>query len=171
MTSYRRKLKSLKGLTAVVEKLRRRGKKIVLANGCFDLLHVGHVRYLSGAKFLGDVLIVGINGDRSVRRLKGRGRPLMPAAARAELVAGFDCTDYVIIFQEHDVKRLLRTVRPDVHAKGGDYTSGTVPERAVVKSYGGRVAIVGGPKVRSTTELIKQVQKSKRFYPKKTGNA
>ena len=95
----------------------------------------------------------------------------MPEAARAELVAGFDCTDYVIIFQEHDVKRLLRTIRPDVHAKGGDYTSDTVPERAVVKSYGGRVAIVGGPKVRSTTELIKRVQRSKRFYPKKMGNA
>jgi len=158
MTSYRRKLKTLKGLTAVVEQLRRRGKKIVLANGCFDLLHVGHVRYLSGAKLLGDVLIVGINGDRSVRRLKGRGRPLMPATARAELVAGFACTDYVIIFQERDVKRLLRTIHPDVHAKGGDYTSDTVPERAVVKSYGGRVAIVGGPKVRSTTEMIRRIK-------------
>jgi rfaE bifunctional protein nucleotidyltransferase chain/domain len=162
MTSFRRKLKTFKGLTAVVERLRRRGKKIVLANGCFDLLHVGHVRYLSGAKFLGDVLIVGINGDRSVRHLKGKGRPLMPEAARAELVAGFACTDYVIIFQEKDVERLLRTIHPDVHAKGGDYTKDTVPERAVVKFYGGRVAIVGGPKVRSTTELIKRIQRSKK---------
>jgi rfaE bifunctional protein nucleotidyltransferase chain/domain len=170
MGSYREKLKTLRRLTAVVEKLRRRGKKVVLANGCFDLLHVGHVRYLSGAKFLGDVLIVGINGDRSVRRLKGKGRPLMPEAARAELVAGFACTDYVTIFQEKDVKRLLRAIRPDVHAKGGDYTADTVPERAVVKSYGGRVAIVGGPKVRSTSEIIKRVQRLERSKSRKVGN-
>jgi len=166
----RDKLKTLAQMNTIAKGLRKRGKKIVLANGCFDLLHVGHVRYLSGAKFLGDVLIVGINGDRSVRRLKGRGRPLMPEAARAELVAGFACTDYVIIFQERDVERLLRTIRPDVHAKGGDYTSDTVPERAVVKSYGGRVAIVGGPKVRSTTELIKRVQRSKRLRSRNAGN-
>ena len=159
MNSFRSKLKTFKRLKTVVEPLRRRGKKIVLANGCFDLLHVGHVRYLAEAKSLGDVLIVGINGDRSVRRLKGKGRPLMPESARAELVAGLECTDYVIIFRESNVERLLRAIRPDVHAKGGDYTADTVPERAVVKSYGGRVAIAGGPKVRSTRGIIEQIRR------------
>ncbi|HUK55486.1 MAG TPA: adenylyltransferase/cytidyltransferase family protein [Nitrospiria bacterium] len=160
MNDDRTKLKTLKGLTAAVRKLRKRGKKIVFANGCFDLLHVGHARYLAGAKSLGDVLIVGINGDRSVRRLKGKGRPLTPEAARAELVAGFACTDYVTIFQEPDAERLLRALRPDVHAKGEDYTIDTVPERDVVRSYGGRVAVVGGPKVRSTRGIIERVKRS-----------
>ncbi|HEY5595500.1 MAG TPA: adenylyltransferase/cytidyltransferase family protein, partial [Nitrospiria bacterium] len=105
-------MKTLKGLKAVVDRLRRRGKKIVLANGCFDLLHVGHVRYLAEAKSFGDLLIVAVNGDRSVRRLKGRGRPLMPESARAELVAGFESTDYVIVFHEPNVERLLRAIRP-----------------------------------------------------------
>ncbi len=159
MNSFRSKLKPLKGLKAVVDRLRRRGNKIVLANGCFDLLHVGHVRYLAEAKSLGDLLIVAVNGDRSVRRLKGEGRPLMPESARAELIAGLECTDHVIIFRESNVERLLRAIRPDVHVKGGDYTSDTVPERAVVKSYGGRVAIAGGPKVRSTRDLIKKVKR------------
>jgi len=161
MNSGRGKLMTLRGLKTVVERLRKRGKRIVLANGCFDLLHVGHVRYLAEAKSLGDVLVVGVNGDRSVRQLKGKGRPLMPESARAELVAGFDCTDYVIVFREPNVERLLRAIRPDVHAKGGDYTIDTVPERAVVKSYGGRVAIAGGPKVRATRGIIDQV---KRFH-------
>lgn len=154
----RDKLKTLAQLKTIVEGLRKRGKKIVLANGCFDILHVGHIRYLNGAKSLGDVLIVGINGDRSVRRLKGPGRPLMPEAARAELVAGLACSDYVVVFGERNVERLLRAIRPDIHAKGGDYTADTVPERAVVKSYGGRVAIAGGPKVRSTSDLIKRIK-------------
>ncbi|MBI3812208.1 MAG: adenylyltransferase/cytidyltransferase family protein [Nitrospirae bacterium] len=159
MKSGRSKLKNLRGLKKVVGRLRRRGKKIVLANGCFDLLHVGHARYLAEARSLGDVLIVGVNGDRSVQQLKGKGRPLMPESARAELVAGFESTDYVIIFQEANVERLLWAIRPDVHAKGGDYTTDTVPERAVVKSYGGRVAIAGGPKVRSTRGIIRQVRR------------
>jgi rfaE bifunctional protein nucleotidyltransferase chain/domain len=160
MTSFRRKLRTFRSLKTEVQRLRRRGKKIVLANGCFDLLHVGHVRYLAEAKSLGDVLIVGINGDRSVRGLKGKGRPLMPESSRAELVAGFECTDYVIVFHEPNVERLLRALRPDVHVKGGDYTPDTVPERAVVKSYDGRVAIAGGPKVRSTRDLIRQIKNS-----------
>ena len=160
MNPFRHKLKSFKGLKTVVERLKRQGKTIVLANGCFDLLHVGHVRYLSEARSLGDVLVVAVNGDRSVRRLKGRGRPLMPESARAELVAGFESTDYVIVFHEPNVERLLRAIRPDIHVKGGDYTPDTVPERAVVKSYGGRVAIAGGPKVRSTRELIRQLKNS-----------
>jgi D-glycero-beta-D-manno-heptose 1-phosphate adenylyltransferase len=162
MKALRSKLKTLKGLEGAVEKLRRGGKKIVLANGCFDLLHVGHARYLAEARSMGDVLIVGINGDRSVRRLKGKGRPLMPASARAELVAGFESTDYVIIFPESNVERLLRAIRPDVHVKGGDYTADTVPERDVVKSYGGRVAIAGGPKVRSTRDIIRRVRRLQR---------
>lgn len=155
------KLRGLAALKQIAARLRQAGKKIVLANGCFDLLHVGHVHYLAGAKSLGDVLIVGVNGDRSVRHLKGKGRPLMPASARAELVAGFSDTDYVTIFHEFNVERILRAIRPDVHAKGSDYTPDTVPEQKVVKSYGGRVAIVGGPKIRSTTELIKKVQRFK----------
>ena len=149
-------------MKTVVERLKRQGKTIVLANGCFDLLHVGHVRYLSEARSLGDVLVVAVNGDRSVRRLKGRGRPLMPESARAELVAGFESTDYVIVFHEPNVERLLRAIRPDIHVKGGDYTPDTVPERAVVKSYGGRVAIAGGPKVRSTRDMIAQVRQSRK---------
>ncbi|MBI3610835.1 MAG: adenylyltransferase/cytidyltransferase family protein [Nitrospirae bacterium] len=153
------KLRGLTALRRIVARLRRAGKTIVLANGCFDLLHAGHVRYLTGAKSLGDVLIVGVNGDRSVRCLKGRGRPLMPASARAGLIAGVGAADYVIIFRQSNVERLLRALRPDVHAKGSDYTPDTVPERAVVKSYGGRVAIVGGPKVRSTREIIEQVRR------------
>lgn len=153
------KLRSLAALKRIAERCRRAGKTIVLANGCFDLLHVGHVRYLAGAKALGDVLIVGVNGDRSVRRLKGRGRPLMAESVRAELVAGFSSTDYVIIFYEPNVERLLRAIRPDVHAKGSDYTPDTVPEREVVKSFGGRVAIVGGPKVCSTRGLIEGIKK------------
>lgn len=162
MKAFRIKLKTRNGLEAVVEKLRRRGKKIVLANGCFDLLHVGHARYLAEARSMGDVLIVAVNGDRSVRRLKGKGRPLMPAPARAELVAGFESADYVIIFPEFNVERLLRAIRPDVHVKGGDYTADTVPERDVVKSYGGRVAIAGGPKVRSTRGIIRRVRRLQR---------
>ena len=122
-------------------------------------MHVGHVRYLAGARSLGDVLVVGVNGDRSVRHLKGRGRPLMPERIRAELVAGCSSSDYVVIFQESTVERLLRTLRPDIHAKGSDYTPDTVPERRIVKSIGGRVAIVGGPKVRSTRDLILKIKR------------
>jgi len=158
MSEPRGKLKTLKVLEKIVRKLRKAGRKIVLANGCFDLLHVGHIRYLADSKSLGDVLVVGINGDRSVRRLKGRGRPLMPQAARAELISGLGFTDYAVIFQEATAGRLLRALRPDVHAKGGDYTTNTVPEREIVKSYGGRVAIAGGPKVRSTREVIRKVK-------------
>jgi len=159
MRDFRRKLKSLEALESIVRRLKRHGKKIVFANGCFDLLHVGHIRYLDQAKELGDVLVVGINGDRSVRRLKGKGRPLMPQSARAELIAGLECTDYVVIFHEKTAERILRALRPDVHAKGGDYTTDTVPERAVAQSYGGRVAIAGGPKVRSTREIIRRLKK------------
>src|SRR5262249_20689060 len=124
------------------------------ANGCFDLLHVGHVRYLAGAKAEGDRLIVAVNDDESVRSLKGAHRPILPATARAELVAALRVVDYVVIFSDRTVDRLLKLLRPDVHCKGTDYTIDTVPERETVRSYGGRVAIVGDPKDHSTRELL-----------------
>lgn len=136
---------------------RRGGAKIVLANGCFDLFHVGHVRYLAGAKELGDILIVGINSDRQVRKLKGENRPFMPERERAEMISALRFVDYVTIFDEPTVEELIRAVRPDFHAKGTDYTAETVPEREIVKEYGGQTAIVGDPKDHSSTELIKKV--------------
>ena len=133
---------------------RASGSRIVLANGCFDVLHVGHVRYLAGAKQLGDILIVGINSDEQVAIQKGAGRPVLPAAERAEIVAALECVNYVTIFDEPTVEDLLLTLKPDVHAKGTDYTIETVPEREVVRSYGGQVAIVGDPKDHSTSAII-----------------
>ena len=138
--------------------VKRRGSaKIVLANGCFDLFHVGHIRYLAGAKELGDILIVGVNSDRQVRRLKGENRPLMPEQERAEMISALRFVDYVTIFDEPTVEELIRDVRPDFHAKGTDYTTETVPEKEIVKEYGGQTAIVGDPKDHSSTELIKKV--------------
>jgi D-glycero-beta-D-manno-heptose 1-phosphate adenylyltransferase len=134
---------------------RRLGKTIVLANGCFDLLHVGHVRYLAAARALGDALVVGLNSDASVRRLKGAGRPLMSAAERAELLGALVAVDAVVIFEEDTVERLVGLIRPDVQAKGTDYTEATVPERAAVAAAGGRVAIAGDPKDHSTRDLIR----------------
>lgn len=141
-------------LMARVETARASGAKIVLANGCFDVLHVGHVRYLAGARELGDILVVGINSDEQVVRLKGPGRPVLPASERAELVAALESVTYVTIFDEPTVTELLLALKPDVHAKGTDYTEETVPERAVVRSYGGRVAIVGDPKDHSTSAIL-----------------
>ncbi len=138
---------------------RANGEKVVLANGCFDLLHVGHVRYLDAAKAEGDILVVGLNGDGSVREIKGEGRPLMPAAERAELLAALTVVDYVVIFDSLTVEPLVETLKPDVHAKGTDYTSATVPERAVVEAQGGRVAIVGDPKDHSTRDLIGEIRR------------
>ena len=139
---------------ARVQSARSSGAQIVLANGCFDVLHVGHVRYLAGARELGDVLVVGINSDAQVERLKGEGRPIMPAKERAEIVAALESVTYVTIFDEPTVEQLLLTLKPDVHAKGTDYTEQTVPERDVVRSYGGRVAIVGDPKDHSTSAIL-----------------
>ncbi len=135
---------------------RRAGDSITLANGCFDLLHVGHIRYLQAAKKLGGRLIVAINSDDSVRALKGEGRPLMPAEERAEILSALADVDAVIIFPEHDVRALIRELRPDVHAKGTDYAAGTVPERDVVAECGGRVEIVGDPKDHSASEIIRE---------------
>ncbi len=144
-------------LTARVAIERRSRKRIVLANGCFDLFHVGHIRYLAGAKALGDILIVGINSDRQVRLLKGENRPYMPENERAEIVSSIRCVDFITVFDEPTVEELIRAIRPDFHAKGTDYTTETVPEREIVREYGGRVAIVGDPKDHSSTNLIKLV--------------
>ena len=142
---------ALRGLVAAD---RARGRTIALANGCFDVVHVGHVRYLTGAAAEADRLVVAINDDHSVAALKGPGRPVLPAAERAELVAAFAVVDYVVVFSGPTVAALLGELRPDVHCKGTDYTVETVPERAIVHGYGGRTAIVGDPKAHSTRDLI-----------------
>ena len=144
-------------MLARVATARETGARVVLANGCFDVLHVGHIRYLAGACELGDVLVVGINSDEQVARLKGPDRPVMSAAERAEIVASLEPVTYVTIFDEPTVTELLLALKPDVHAKGTDYTEETVPERAVVRSYGGRVAIVGDPKDHSTSEILSRL--------------
>jgi len=144
-------------LVARITPEKARGSLIVLANGCFDILHAGHIRYLEGARGLGDVLVVAVNSDEQVARLKGKCRPILPARERAELVASLQVVDLVTIFAEPTVTELLLALKPDVHAKGTDYTEETVPERSVVRSYGGRVAIVGDPKDHSTSEILKRV--------------
>ena len=133
---------------------RGRGRRVVLANGCFDLLHVGHVRYLSAARGLGDALVVGLNSDASVRRLKGPGRPVIPADERAELIGALASVDLVVVFDDDSAEVLIARLRPDVHAKGTDYTEESVPERAAVLAAGGRVAIAGDPKSHATRDLI-----------------
>lgn len=145
-------------LMAVVANDKAAGRTVAFANGVFDLLHVGHVRYLEGAKALADRLVVAVNSDVSVRGLKGEGRPILPEAARAELVAALRAVDYVTVFSEPTVERLLKQLKPDVHCKGTDYTVDTVPEREIVKAYGGRTAIVGDPKDHSTRDLIARLK-------------
>ena len=140
-----------------VARERAAGRTIAFANGCFDLLHVGHVRYLESAAEEADVLVVAVNDDRSVRALKGPGRPILPAADRAELVAALRAVDYVVLFDEPTVGPLLEAIRPDVHCKGTDYTVESVPEREIVKAYGGRTAIVGDPKDHSTRDLLARI--------------
>lgn len=146
-------------LPSVVARWREQGEAITLANGCFDLLHVGHVRYLQSAKALGGKLIVALNSDQSVRRIKGPGRPAMPEQERAEIVAALAPVDAVVIFDEPDVRALIRELRPDVQVKGTDYTAESVPERDEVLAYGGRVEIVGDPKDHSTTDLLSKLGK------------
>ena len=148
---------TLEKLTDRITAERETGAKIVLANGCFDLFHVGHVRYLEGAKQLGDFLVVGINSDMQVRRLKGENRPYMPENERAEIVSAFRFVDAITIFDEPTVEQLIVALRPDFHAKGTDYTVDSVPEREIVRKYGGQVAIVGDPKDHSSTGLIAKV--------------
>lgn len=146
-------------LTEMVRDLREHGAKIVFANGCFDLFHVGHLRYLLGAADLADVMIVAVNSDDQARNLKGPGRPHTPQNERAEIIAGLRCVDIVTIFNEATVEELLLAIKPDFHAKGTDYTAETVPEREIVRSYGGTVAIVGDPKDHSSTEIIERLSK------------
>jgi len=168
-----RRLETLKRRVA---RLRRSGKRVVFSNGCFDLLHAGHVRSLRHARALGDFLVVGINSDRSVRRAKGAGRPLFPAAERAEILASLACVDAVFIFDSPTVDSVLRALRPHVHAKGSDYTPERVPEHETVLGYGGEIAIVGDAKNHSSTEIRKRLaardrrlaQKSRRRRPPKS---
>lgn len=142
---------------ALAARLRAEGRRIVLANGCFDILHVGHVRYLQAARALGDVLIVAINADATVARLKGPGRPLVPAAERAEMLLALRAVDHVVVFDDDTVDGLLRRLRPHVHAKGTDYTPESVPEAATARAIGAEVAIVGDPKDHSTRDLIARI--------------
>lgn len=161
MRTVRSKIGTLDEVKARVAEARASGRRVALANGCFDVLHVGHVRYLAAAKAEADVLVVGVNGDASVHRLKGPGRPLQPEADRAVLVAALESVDHVVVFAEDDVGALLLALRPDVHCKGTDYAPDTVPEREVVASYGGRVAIVGDPKDHDTSRLIEKVRSAR----------
>ena len=148
-------------IMTAVETARSKGKRIVFANGCFDVLHAGHVRYLEAARALGDILIVAVNSDEQAGRLKGEGRPLLPQNQRAEIVSALDAVDLVTIFDEPTVTELLIALKPDIHAKGTDYTEETVPERDVVRSFGGRVAIVGDPKDHSSSEIIEKVSRKR----------
>jgi rfaE bifunctional protein nucleotidyltransferase chain/domain len=142
------------------DRARAEGRKVALANGAFDLLHVGHVRYLQAARELADLLFVAVNSDASVRGLKGPGRPLMPAAERAEILSALSCVDGVVIFDEPDVVRVIEALAPDLHVKGTDYRPDTVPERAAVERLGGRVVIAGDPKDHSTSELVRRLRGS-----------
>ncbi|MDR3677698.1 MAG: adenylyltransferase/cytidyltransferase family protein [Acidobacteriota bacterium] len=148
-----------KEVRALGDRLRKEGRRIVFANGCFDILHVGHVRYLEQARQCGDVLVVGVNSDRAVAALKGEGRPVIPAEGRAELVAALESVDYVVIFDELTATEMLLDLRPNVHCKGTDYSEDTVPEREIVKSFGGSVRIVGDPKNHSTRELLTEISR------------
>ena len=149
-------------LQQILDEQRSQGRSVAFANGCFDVLHVGHIRYLQGAAEEGDLLVVAINSDDSVRQLKGEGRPVMPQSERAELIAALGFVDYVTIFEEKSPGRLLGVLRPDVQCKGTDYTEESVPEGEIVRSYGGRVAIVGDPKDHSTTEMMGRMRSAKK---------
>ena len=148
---------------------KRRGRRVVFANGAFDLLHAGHVRYLEAARAEGDWLIVAVNSDASVARAKGAGRPIVPEAERLEIVAALGCVDVVLGFEEDSPAKLLEEIQPDVHAKGTDYTSESVPERSVVASYGGRTVIVGDAKQHATTELIERIRRAEAGIGKRKG--
>lgn len=154
------KVISRKDVGALGERLRREGRRVAFANGCFDLLHVGHVRYLEAAREQGDVLVVGVNSDHAVEALKGRGRPLLHAQARAEIVAALAAVDYVVVFDDVTAEGILRDLRPHVHCKGTDYTADTVPERGVMDKLNGVVRIVGDAKSHSTRELLAEIVKS-----------
>jgi rfaE bifunctional protein nucleotidyltransferase chain/domain len=154
----REKILSREGVSEILSEHRRSGRQIVFANGIFDLLHAGHVRYLQGARDEGDILVVGVNSDASTRKLKGKGRPILTERARAALVAALAAVSYVVIFDEPDVRSLLRELQPNVHAKGTDYSAETVPERDVAEALGIRVAIVGDPKKHSTRDTLARLR-------------
>src|SRR5690348_9784509 len=160
MRSAESKIVTRDHLRELLAEHRRRGQKIVLANGCFDTLHVGHTRYLEGARREGEILVVAVNTDSSMCSLKGPGRPILPETARAALVGALRAVDYVVLFSEPNVEALLQDLRPDVHAKGTDYTTETVPERATSARLGIRVAIVGDPKDHSTRSLFETIRKA-----------
>jgi rfaE bifunctional protein nucleotidyltransferase chain/domain len=153
------KILSLEEVRQELASHREAGRTVALANGVFDLLHVGHVRYLEGAKEFADVLVVAVNSDASTRGYKGPDRPVIPEAERAELIAALACTDYVLVFDEPDVRAVIRALRPDIQVKGTDYTPQTIPERAEVEAYGGRVAVAGDPKDHSTTEIARRLKR------------
>lgn len=147
-------------MRSIIDEAQRRGKVVVFANGCFDILHVGHIRYLRAAKEMGDILVVGVNSDVSVRKLKGEERPVMPLEERLEILAELSSVDYLLPFDETRADGLLEILRPDIHAKGTDYTEETVPERETVLRYGGKIAIVGDPKKHSVTDIIKNLKQN-----------
>ncbi|OGL39889.1 MAG: ADP-heptose synthase [Candidatus Schekmanbacteria bacterium RBG_16_38_11] len=151
------KFKTLRQLEVLVNSFKGKGKTIILANGCFDIIHVGHIRYLTGAKALGDILIVAINSDESTKALKGSGRPVTNEEERVEIISALECVDYITLFPERNVENILLTLKPHIHAKGSDYTLDTVPERETVKSYGGKVAITGDPKDHSSKDIIRKI--------------
>jgi rfaE bifunctional protein nucleotidyltransferase chain/domain len=153
----RDKVVTPEALEAILEEARRRGARVVFTNGCFDVLHVGHARYLEEARALGDLLVVGLNSDSSVQELKGPRRPIVPEAERAELLAGLTAVDYVVVFHEHTPDALIRRIRPDVHVKGGDYLADDLPEAALVRSLGGEVTVVSLAEGRSTTDLVRTI--------------
>ena len=150
-------IRDTEALLHIVEQLKSQGKRVVMTNGCFDVLHVGHIRCLKGAKEQGDILIVAVNDDASMKRLKRAGRPIMPESERIEILEALECVDFITLFSEERVDRLLLTLKPHVHAKGTDYTEETVPERETVLSYGGSIAIVGDTKTHSSTDLIRAI--------------
>jgi rfaE bifunctional protein nucleotidyltransferase chain/domain len=162
MKSRRKLIRDHTELMQIVSQLKTQGKRIVLTNGCFDLLHVGHIRCLRGAKAQGDVLIVAVNSDESMKRLKRVGRPIMPETERVEILAALECIDYLTLFSEERLDRLLLELKPHVHAKGTDYTEDTVPERKTVLSYGGEIAIVGDAKSHSTSDLIRAIARAEK---------
>lgn len=151
------KLKSIDEINKIVENLKKHGKKIVLANGCFDILHVGHIRYLREAKKLGDCLIVGVNSDESVKNIKDTNRPIISLEERIKILNEIEYIDYLIVISEDTADEIIRIIKPDIHAKGTDYTLNNVPEKDVVASYGGKVAIVGDPKSHSTKSIIEKI--------------
>jgi rfaE bifunctional protein nucleotidyltransferase chain/domain len=153
------KLKSVEELKQIVESAKRNGKTVVFANGCFDVLHLGHIRYLQAARAQGDILILAINSDASVGRLKGPGRPVLDQQARAILLSALECVNYLIIFEDDTVDRLLIELKPQIHCKGTDYSAESVPERETVKSYGGSTIVLGGEKVQSTRWLFEEIRR------------